>query len=187
MSDFMVLGIDPGKVGGYALLDQGGNVLESGQVKEREALKRRAVLRRLVTECLARGVDAVVCREKWSAGGFAGPSTMAGLGAAWGRWQESMTLNAPMLPDSRIVAVYPQTWRSAVGVGGSDVEKNMRARVRGRWPHLDAASMGEDELMAIGLALYGLRHGAEVIPKHAVPMWHAKANGPHSPSKESER
>jgi hypothetical protein len=50
--------------------------------------------------------------ERWTAGGARGHAQWLGLGAARGRWLEALELAG--VPESRIVGVYPQTWRTAL-------------------------------------------------------------------------
>ncbi|MEQ8720989.1 MAG: hypothetical protein RID81_06895 [Sandaracinaceae bacterium] len=109
----VILAIDPGKVSGWAILREGRPVL-SGTATTRED-RERAVGSAL---CIGEdsGLPLVVVGEKWTPGGrFGGARTMAGLGAAWGRWEE--TLDEAGVPKTRRLRVNVQTWRAAT-IGG---------------------------------------------------------------------
>ena len=101
--EFVVMGIDPGKSSGVCILRPNGTLVDLAEIRERDAAGRQAAIRLAVGESYHLGVDLVIVRETWTAGGRrANPKTFAGLGAQAGRWLESIDTVARSLPASRI-------------------------------------------------------------------------------------
>ena len=173
---FVVLGVDPGEVDGWGIMRPDKSIKAHGETKKRDAHGRKRAVLLAVGEALSLGVDLIVSREMWSAGGpKATPTMIAGLGAQWGRWLEQLDLWAPFLPPTRIVKFYPQSWRAKLGVGSGDVVKNMRAYVGARWPGINSSELGEDELMGIGLAVCARRDKDTCAIAQRKPGWHRAA------------
>jgi len=105
----VILAIDPGKRCGWSIWIA-GRLATHGTATPGEEFGIVQAARVFEAE---ESIPLVVVAEKWTAGGpFAGARTMAGLGAAWGRWDGA--LRACQHPMRRVVRVYPQTWRAAV-------------------------------------------------------------------------
>jgi hypothetical protein len=184
-----VLGIDPGAASGAGLLDPDGKLVASEQFEERDALRRQDFVKRAVHSAVEAVADLVVVREKWQAGGkFATPRIFAGLGASWGAWREQLFLVVPELPHSRILQVFPSTWKSKLGLGKAwqdPAYEYVRQRF-GKGCRSDAPCptcagggdicLGPDEIVGICLAVYG-RRLCEVKVRNrprkaaAVPQW----------------
>ncbi len=151
-----VLGIDPGSKSGATLLGPGRNLIFSAQLEAGDAGERTEIVAEAVARAVAAGTDLIIAREKWQAGGpHMTPRIAAGLGAAWGLWREQLYLHASILPDSRIHAVYPGTWRSAVlGAGAKSSggwEALARAYVASRFGLKDP---GDDETVSVCVACW---------------------------------
>lgn len=105
----VILAIDPGKHAGWCIRF-GGKPVTWGSCAPGEEL---GICRAAQVFASEESLPLVVVAEKWTAGGpYSGPRTMAGLGAAWGRWDGA--LRSLQHPARRVVRVYPQTWRAAV-------------------------------------------------------------------------
>lgn len=107
----VILAIDPGTHAGYCVTLRG--VYESSGTVKRggEAVPVEAAVYLATRENL----PLLVVAEKWTPGGrFSGLRTMISLGAAWGRWEGAVL--AASVPMSRVVRVYPATWRAYVGI-----------------------------------------------------------------------
>lgn len=181
-ADAVVLGVDPGAASGAAIVRPDESIVMSGFVGQREATLRRDFVLTALEEAQHLGCELLVVGEKWTAGGpFSSPRSMQGLGAQWGRWQEQLDLFAPFLPASRVSRAYPQTWRSCLRVGGSQHMEKMRAFAFNKYPgrYLFKDMWNEDELQALGLALYGLRRVKR--PRKLPPLWHSKARAEVKP------
>ena len=100
-----VLGGDPGARGGWAAID----LAEPGYVASGvacSAIERQTAIASYVTG------STLVVLESWTAGGEWGVAQMLGLGSQRGRWLEALELAG--VPESSIVGVYPQTWRTTL-------------------------------------------------------------------------
>lgn len=107
----VILAIDPGTRAGYCVTLRGAYEASGSVERGGEAVPVEAAAYLAEREAL----PLLVVAEKWSPGGaFAGLRTMISLGAAWGRWEGALL--AAAVPMSRIVRVYPATWRAAVGI-----------------------------------------------------------------------
>lgn len=172
----VILGIDSGSTSGAAIMRADGARLASAQIERRDTKGRESFVRTAVLAALAGGHDLIVMREKWTAGGpFGGARTMAGLGASWGQWLEQLFRCAPFLPASRIVGVYPATWRAEVfGTGGLTTEGWERVAaeyVRQRFQ----VEAGPDEAVALCLCVYARTNPEALRLVQDRPRWLAEA------------
>lgn len=103
----VILGIDPGKVSGWAIFHK-ANFIDAGIAKtngERLSSFNRALDLSRLWE-----VPLIIGREVWSAGGWASHKAMIGMGSAWGKWEVLLE----EVPKSRILTVTPATWRKKI-------------------------------------------------------------------------
>lgn len=166
-----ILAIDPGEVSGWAVMSR-DRCIASGTATTHEA--RTTAVLVADAESTLTGTRLVVVGEKWTAGGLhANPATMAGLGAAWGAW--AAALEAEGVPKSRIVRVYPQTWRARVLAPRrgtrSDALKLMAVR---RASHEIGREPDHDEADAVCIGIWATR-AAEVAAKLPKPRKPRKA------------
>ena len=91
MSARIIVGVDPGRLGGWVALDGWGRILDHGRTalvakREHDVL---AIVERL-RACAALGERALLAIEEMSAGAFAGRVTTAaaqmGMGESYGYW-----------------------------------------------------------------------------------------------------
>ena len=145
-----ILSIDPARTSGWAVYSF-GRCIASGTTKTHD--ERCGAIAIAQAEESRSGRKLVVVAEKWTAGGaFGGARTMGGLGAQWGMWQAA--LESCSVPNSRIVRVYPQTWRSGV-LGGhqrgvKSAEWALRAAKRAEVETGHICSDDEAEAVCIG-------------------------------------
>ena len=109
----VILGIDPGQTSGVSLWigDECRGAWTVVLASERRATIADAV-------AAGEGLPLVICGESWSGGWSSERSsarTIAGLGAAWGRWQEAA--EAAGVRPSQFIRVHTARWRSDV-LGG---------------------------------------------------------------------
>lgn len=183
----VVLGIDPGSAAGYAIVsptkstvfgpDERARVVsytvhESGAAKPTPEVFERA---RACAHGL--GLPLMIAGEKWHAGSKRDdptmtPATVAGLGAAWGRWD--MCRDIAKIPESRVVRCFPEEWRGRV-FGAEGRQRYVKsAEWKRRAKHyvftLFARTCGSDEAEAICIAIWALHSGrvGEKIPKRKV-------------------
>ena len=108
--ELCILSVDPGATSGWAIYSR-GRYVTSGTAKTHD--ERAAAVMLAGVEADRLGLRLVVVAEKWTGGGKRMHVTMvSGLGAAWGKWEA--VLEAEEVPKSRVVRVYPQTWRARV-------------------------------------------------------------------------
>lgn len=116
------LGIDPGKSGGLACLDERGVVLWTQKMPETEADLLDVI------DSARRGADARAVVERVNAGAFGGPNRKMGVVSAFsfgfGYGQVLMALQASSIPFDLVL---PAKWQSAMGcrTGG---DKNVSKR-----------------------------------------------------------
>ena len=147
----LVLGIDPGRASGWALVTHDEELRGCGTVvtaKERVAVVESA----LVIE-----PKIVVYAEKWTAGGWRSASSMMGLAAKWGAWEHAMEVEG--IPARRVLRVYSQTWRAAILGGKQRSTEAWKATAlsfcRLKWP--GGEWMSDDAAEAACITLYGVR------------------------------
>jgi hypothetical protein len=133
----VILGIDPGKVSGWALLE-GDAARDAGRcttAAERAALVEWA-------RSLEEHTRLVVVGERWT-GRFtrerSSARTVTGLGASWGRWAEA--LEAAGHPKRRTLRIAVNDWRRGILGGPSRRTTDCwKAAARSfcmvRWPEL---------------------------------------------------
>lgn len=153
----LILAIDPGRKAGAALFLR-GVLIDSWQVKPggEAAVVAEAIVR-------AEGEPIVVVRENWSLGGRRGEGSashqhigmLAGLGAAWGRWDGAL-LGAG-IPTSRVVKVYARTWQASV-ISGRALTRAETLRIAvNRARAIAHRDVGEDEAVAICIGLWATK------------------------------
>ena len=154
----LILAIDPGKTSGWALFDCGWTTGVSMSAVDRQLAVARATQAERST-----GQRLVVVGETWIATGVRrgregralSTQTVAGMGAAWGRWAEQLELHG--VPKRRIVRVDSGTWRRAVlGATRQTTEQAKRAammRARAVLGH----DVGPDEAEALMIGLWAER------------------------------
>lgn len=129
--DALILAIDPGKAAGAAIIDSGRPGIT---VVLAEAVKpgdEADIVDLAMTRARAEGRVLMVVREKWQAGGHRmTPSMLAGLGAAWGRWEAALLASG--YPLSRVVRVYPSTWKART-IGAPRGDKSQASKTRAKY------------------------------------------------------
>lgn len=157
-----VLSIDPGRHSGAALF-RGPNLIASWQVKPGGEW---TVLSDVIT--LAEGAPIIVVREDWSLGGrqqtrkradgssykHTNINMLAGLGAAWGRFEGALHHEGI----KRVVKVYARTWQSMIS-GRVLKRDEMLALTRRVASSIAHREVGEDEAVAIVLGTYATTRG----------------------------
>lgn len=172
----VILGIDPGASSGAGIMGADGKVLASAQIERRDAKGREMFVKTALLAALAGDHDLIIMREKWQAGGkFATPRMMAGLGASWGQWLEQLFRLAPFLPGSRILAVTPSTWRSALIDGGGLTREGWERVVVQYVAQRYERDAGPDEAVAICLCAYARTNPEALRLVQDKPRWHAEA------------
>ena len=148
----LVLGIDPGKVSGWAIVNAGEELIGCGT--EVTAVGLVAVVE---SALIIGGPKVVVYAEKWTAGGWRSAASMMGLGAKWGAWEHAMEVEG--IPARRVLRVYSQTWRAAILGGKQRSTEAWKATAlsfcRLKWP--GGEWMSDDAAEAACIALYGVR------------------------------
>lgn len=143
----VILAIDPGAKGGWCVRS---DVWAAGAASSAEM--RRAVCTGAVERARERDRPLVVVAERWTAGGARGHAQWVGLGGAWGRWAEALELAG--VPATRIVRVYPQTWRKVLAGlprrTGEQAKASAQLVARG----LLKRECGSDEAEAACIALW---------------------------------
>lgn len=170
-----VLGIDPGSESGAGLLNPAGCLLLSAELEAKDARERGSIVAEAVRCAKKEGVDLIIAREKWQAGGpHMTPRVAAGLGAAWGLWREQIYLHAAALPPNRIHSVFPSTWRSEVlGAGAKSSggwEALARNYVNARY---GVKNPGPNEVVGICIASWALIDAKVRKSVQERPRWHA--------------
>jgi hypothetical protein len=158
----VVLGIDPGKVAGWALLAEGKRVA-SGIACSAE--DRTEVVARARAVAFQWGLPLVAVGERWTAGGWMSFASQAGLHVNWGVWREALELAGH--PKRRIVRVEPREWRASTVGHHKGTEAYKQAAVeRARDVH-HVRVQTADEAEAIAIAEWGSRaqRVLDVIPK----------------------
>lgn len=134
-----VLAVDPAERSGWAVWAE-GKLLDHGTTTH--PFERAAAVQRAFGVAAERGLPLVVVAETWSArrfqakGGRMSTASIAGMGAAWGRWLEQIdTCHTPnrvgRWTGPAIVRVEPPTWRAqTIGNGGNSASMKLRAMQR---------------------------------------------------------
>jgi hypothetical protein len=160
---YLSLAIDPGATSGVALL-HGAERLASWTVKLNDFRTREEIVDIAHNEARARGLNLMVAIERWRGGGKWGTKSIAGTGAAFGVWKD--TLLRAGYPASRIVIVYPTEWRGRVYgfAGGRDSKEWKRIAITYVEARFDLV-LEADEAEAVCIALW--MRGAEKVQRKA--------------------
>jgi len=109
----VILGIDPGKISGWAIIVR-GNYIDGGiaqnHIERKDALIYAKYCSNEVYE-----LPLIIAYEKWSPGWQKGKrsfQSIIGTGASWGAWQA--VLEDAEIPKSHMFGIYPNTWRRAI-------------------------------------------------------------------------
>lgn len=134
-----VLAVDPGERSGWAVWVR-GKLVDHGTAIH--PFERAAAVQRAFGVASDRGLPLAVVAETWSArrfqaaGGRMSTASIAGMGAAWGRWLEQIELcHTPNVvgrwTGPAYVRVEPPTWRApTIGNGGNSAAMKLRAMQR---------------------------------------------------------
>jgi hypothetical protein len=168
----LILAIDPGKRAGAALVTS-----TRAGTSVHDALGVRPGEERRVVESACRladslGLTLVVVGEKWTAGrrdrdGFMQAKVIAGLGAAWGRWEGAL-LGAGH-PARRTLRVNSARWKGAIlrlPFGASRDDAAFAAKTFALRRH-GLAELSTDAAVAVCIAEWASRAGevGEVLPR----------------------
>lgn len=151
----IVLGIDPGRVSGWAIAIDAETIDAHGTARKAE--ERAAAVVRAKGIADHHGCKLVVCMEWVSAGG-GGTRTAMGIGQARGRWLESLEQTIGY-SESRVMRATPDQWRRAT----HGVVRSRAGKRQDREREYKAAAMAysgiEDENAseAACIALHGMR------------------------------
>lgn len=157
----VVLGVDPGRVSGWAVVAPDGPdavllAAGCGEGGEAEAIAAASELAEQA------GLPLVVVAETWPVGRGRGQrdrlsaAALAGLGARWGRWQ--LRLEDAGHPRARTLRVTTGTWRRAI-LGGASQRRSASWKraailaVEGRY----GVRLGPDAAEAALIATWGVR------------------------------
>lgn len=128
----VILAIDPGASSGWAIAVAG---IPSRWGRAHTHDDRYMACAVAMAEADRHHLPLLVVSEKWTAGGWMSASSMMGLGAAWGQWQAA--IEEAGIRRSRVVRVYPQTWRAKVlrprRGATSDQLKHLSATMASAW------------------------------------------------------
>jgi hypothetical protein len=141
-----ILAIDPGNTGGWCIRTPGS--WSAGAAKS--AVERRGVCDAAILAADTNHTPLIVVAEQWTAGGVRGHLQWVGLGSAWGRWAEALELAG--VPKSRIVRVYPQTWRKVLAGLPRRTGKEAKASAQLVARSLLHRDVGTDEAEAVCIA-----------------------------------
>lgn len=164
----VVLGIDPAATSGWAVLAPPaaqGSVLHGIAKTHDERVHAIAVAQEVARRL---SLPLVVVGEKWSQGGVMGHAQLAGLNAAWGRWE--VALDFAGVTKARRLRTYVQTWHPAVLGKGHGRAPNWKA-ICVAWVRATyGIEVGPDEADAIAIARWGQYAGevAALLPTRAV-------------------
>lgn len=143
----LIIGIDPGKNGGIALMNEAFVVLEARKMPE-----TCVDLRDTIEEYKQQGAD-VAYLEQVHAMPSDGKVGLFSFGQGFGRLQQ-------VLADCRLrtVEVSPGTWQKTLGLtkkkgDTSDHKKNLKARAQQLFPDVKVTNYNQDALL---IAYYGL-------------------------------
>lgn len=157
----VVLGLDPARVSGWAILVD-GQLAASGTA--RSASERAQVVSTAQTASEAHQRRLVVVAERWLTGGWASFDAIAGLAAAWGAWREALEIAGH--PKRRVVRVTPQTWRASL-LGGRATREEWKRRAVWRVRAEHGIEVSDDEAEAVLIGQWGSRslQVARLLPK----------------------
>lgn len=152
-----LLAIDPGKVSGWAIFEN-GRYIASGEAET--AWVRSSVVQRAAADIEVERF--VVGAERWTAGGRMGLQAAIGLGAQWGVWLEH--LNLAQVRKAAVLRVPPQTWCGQV-LRTSKAKRVEHQRVF--FQRAGITPSGQNEADAICIGWYFLKTGKafEALPK----------------------
>lgn len=144
----LIIGIDPGKNGGLALMSESFIVIESRKMSE-----TCVDLRDTIEDYKMQGAE-VAYLEQVHAMPTDGKVGLFSFGQGFGRLQQ-------VLADSRLrtVEVSPGTWQKALGLtkkkgDTSDHKKALKARAQQLFPDIKVTNYNQDALL---IAYYGLK------------------------------
>jgi hypothetical protein len=148
--EFTVLGIDAGRVSGWAVTHAGEHVVESGVARDLAGrIAAIGATRKVIAQYRA---PLVVVAETWSAGGWRSHKALIGIGKAWGRWLETLERDLGVR-EQHIVLAHERRWRhhlfdaAELKGKGSDELKRLSCTYAGVADHNQAE--------AICLAIFG--------------------------------
>ncbi len=162
----IVMAIDPGKVSGVAYLLR-DEIIDHRVVKT--ASERAKAIQFALTLEEDTGLPLIVVGESWK--GRArwqgrNTQTLAGIGAAWGRWAEALELLG--VPKRRTLRIDTGTWRRAVFGGPAKRRSEMWKRMAVSWVEAHygvVVSDDEAEAICIGWLAQRRPQTAAVLPK----------------------
>jgi len=163
----VILAIDPGAEDGWATWVPGSNISPGRHGSTAGGQSRGEVVAGAKIDAAWCRLPLIVVAEKWTAGGWQSHDTLIGLGAAWGKWEAA--LEEHRVPKSRVVRVYPQTWRSRILPGRQRSTEQWKADAVARAQRELGRVVTHNEADAVCIALWAM-HAAEVrakMPKRA--------------------